>query len=106
MDLTILKGKIVIFPYGSKFKGYRVDNETPKKFEFDTYRNYPNLEYKPKPDMIMKNSIIHVTEDREEAIKILQELNSKAEMINKLSLELTAMKRDLKDKLDGDLDVE
>lgn len=102
MDLTILKGKIVIFPYGSRFKGYRVDNETPKKFEFDAYRNQPNMTFKPTPDMIMKNLIIHITDDRDEAIAILKELNDKAELVNKLQKEINDFKYTLKSKLEGE----
>ena len=37
------------------------------------------MEYKPKPYQIMKNTIIHVTEDKDEAIKILNDLKLKSD---------------------------
>lgn len=79
MDMTKLIGKIVIFPFGTnKFKGIRVEKETAKKFEYDLYKNM-DMEFKPKPHQIMKNTIIHVTDDKDEAIRILNDLKLKSE---------------------------
>lgn len=95
--LDSLIGKIVIFPYGSSYKGTRVVNETNKKFEYDSFKHVTEG-FKPKPCILMKNIIIHITEDEEEAIEILNNLNSLTDQLKKLKVEIRDTHNGLREK--------
>ena len=83
MNMTYIKDYYIVFEYGIKrYISYQVDQETPKKVIWDRYKD-DDMKFKISPETILKNSIIHITKDKQESLEVCHKLNTIARKIKK-----------------------